>query len=131
MEHGIGQNKYDESGIYQLTCPDCKVKYTGQTGRLFKIGFQEHLGDFKYGNDKFKFAQQLLENIHAIGPMEDIMDIIHINNKGKMMDTLGKFYIHKETKSNNLINNKLTVKANAIFQTVVHEDPYRGHSDSP
>jgi len=29
------------------------------------------------------------------------------------------------------MNDKLTVKANAIFQTVVHEDPYRGHSDSP
>ena len=89
MEHGIGQNKYDESGIYQLTCPDCKVKYTGQTGRLFKIGFQEHLGDFKYGNDKFKFAQQLLENRHATAQRKiRIMDIIRITNKGKMMDTL-------------------------------------------
>jgi len=99
-------------------------------GRPFKVRFQEHLRDFKYGNNKSKFAQHLLENRRAIGPMDNIMDIIHITNKGKMMDTLERFYIYKETKSNKQINDKLTVKATAIFQTVVHEDPYRGHSNS-
>jgi hypothetical protein len=28
---GTDQNKYDKSGIYQLSCPNCKKKYTGQT----------------------------------------------------------------------------------------------------
>jgi hypothetical protein len=31
-KHGTDHSKYDKSGIYQLTCPDSKVKYTGQTG---------------------------------------------------------------------------------------------------
>jgi hypothetical protein len=35
-KHGTDHSKYDKSGIYQLTCPDCKMKYTGQTGRPFK-----------------------------------------------------------------------------------------------
>jgi hypothetical protein len=69
------------------------MKYIGQTGRHFKIRFQEHLRDFKYGNNKSKFAQHLLENKHAFGPTEDIMDIVHITNKGKMMDTLERHYI--------------------------------------
>jgi hypothetical protein len=63
-------------------------------GRPFKVRFQEHLRDFKYGNNKSKFAQHLLENRCAIGPMDNIMDIIHITNKGKMMDTLERFYIY-------------------------------------
>jgi hypothetical protein len=75
-KHGTDQSKYDKSGIYQLTCPDCKMKYTGQTRRPFKIRFQEHIRDFKYGN-KSKFAQHLAENKHTFGPMEDIMDIVH------------------------------------------------------
>jgi hypothetical protein len=128
-KHGIAQNKYDKSGIYQLTCPDCKKKYAGKTGRPFKIRFQKHLRDLKYGINKSKFAQHLLENRHAIGPTENIMDIINITNKGKMMDTLERFYIYNETKSNNQINDKLTVQSNTIFETIVHEDPYRGHSD--
>jgi hypothetical protein len=94
-KHGTDQNKYDKSGIYQLTCPDCKKKYRGQMGRPFKIRFKEHLRDFNYGNNRRKYAQHLLENIHAIGPMKDIMDIIHITNKVKMMDTLERFIFIK------------------------------------
>jgi hypothetical protein len=61
-----------------------------------------------------KFAQHLLENKHEIGLMERIMHIIHITNKGKMIDTV-KFYIHRETEVKNHINDKLTVQNNAIF----------------
>ena len=28
-KYGTDHSKYDTSGIYQLTCPDCKMKYTG------------------------------------------------------------------------------------------------------
>jgi hypothetical protein len=44
------------------------------------------------------------------------------------MDTLERFYIFRETDFNNQINNKLTVKTNTIFETIVHEDPYRGRT---
>jgi len=43
-----------------------------------------------------------------------------------MMDTLEKFYIFRETKLNNQINEKMTVKSNVIFDTIIHNDPYRG-----
>jgi len=99
------------------------MKYTGQTHRAFKIRLQEHFRDFKHGNNKSKFAQHLLENKHSFGPMEDIMDIVHITNKGKMIDTLERYYIYRETKSNNQINDKLTVKPNATFETLIHEHP--------
>ena len=62
--------------------------------------------------------------------MEDIMDIVHVTNKGKMIDTLEGYYVNKETKSNNQINDKLTVKPNAIFETLIHEAPHRGRSNS-
>jgi hypothetical protein len=86
--------------------------------------FQEHLPDFKYGNKKSKFFQPLLENRHAIGAMENIMVSIHITNKDRMMDTLERFYIYREIKFNNQINDKLTVKAKAIFETIVHKNPH-------
>jgi hypothetical protein len=66
------QSKYDRSGVYQLTCPECKMKYTGQTRKPFKVIFQEHVRDFKYRNNRSKFAQPLIDNKHAIGKMEDI-----------------------------------------------------------
>jgi hypothetical protein len=30
--HEYTRSKYDNSRIYQLTCPTCSMKYTGQTG---------------------------------------------------------------------------------------------------
>ena len=75
-------------------------------------------------------SSHLLENKHAYGPMEDIMDIVNITNKGKMMDMLERFYIYKQTKSNNQINDKLTVKPSTIFETLIHKAPRTGHSDS-
>ena len=36
------KNKFDCSGVYQLTCPDCKMKYVGQTARTFRTRFSEH-----------------------------------------------------------------------------------------
>ena len=101
IKQGTPQNKYEKSGVYQLTCPDCRMKYTGQTGRPFEVRYQEHLRDFKYNNNKSKFAQHLIDNKHAIGRLEDIMEILHITQKGKMMDTLEGFHIYKETKAGN------------------------------
>jgi len=47
-----------------------------------------------------------------------------------MMETLERFDIYKEIKSINQINDKLTVKLIAIFETKIHESPYREHSES-
>jgi len=107
------------------------MKYTGQTGRSFKVRFQEHLLDFKYNNNRSKFAQQLTDNKQAIGNMEDIMEVVHLTKKGKMMDTLEGFRIYRETKAGNEINDKLTVRENAIFETIVQEDPYWGRAAPP
>ena len=95
------QNKHDRSGVYQLTCPECKMKFKGQTGRPFRVRFQEHVRDFKYNNNRSKFTQHLVDNKHAIGNMEEIMEVTHMKKKGKMLDTLEGFHIYKETKAGN------------------------------
>jgi hypothetical protein len=61
-----------------------------------------------------------------ISPMEEIMDTIHFTSKGRLMDTLEKFYIFCKTKLGNQINNKLTLRPNIVFETTVQKDPHRG-----
>ena len=60
--------------------------------------------------------------------MEDIMEVVHVTRKGKLMNTLECFHIYKETKADNQINDRLTAKENAIFETIIQEDPYKGRS---
>ena len=71
----------------------------GQTGRTFKIRFQDHARDFKYNNNRSKFAQHLIDNKHAIGKMEDIMEVVHVTKKGKIMDTIFTKKLKPVTKS--------------------------------
>jgi len=56
--------------------------------------------------------------------MSDIMDVVHIASKGRILDTLERFYIYKETKLGTQINDKLTVQSNPIFEALL---PHRGH----
>jgi hypothetical protein len=51
--------------------------------------------------------------------MEDIMEVVHVTKKGKMMDTLEGFHIYKETKAGNQINDRLTVRKNTIFEIII------------
>jgi len=71
--------------------------YVGQTGRPFHVRFPEHYRDYKYANIKSKFAQHVIEEGHAFGPMNDIMDVVHIASKSRMLDKQERFYIYRET----------------------------------
>jgi hypothetical protein len=124
--HEHNRSKFENIGIYQLTCPTCNKKYIGQTGKQFRIRFQEHFRDFKYGNGKSRFSAHLLENKNSFGPIDNIMETLHTTGKGRMMDTLERFYIFRETKINNQISDKLAIKPNVIFETIVQKDPLRG-----
>ena len=86
--------KFNKSGIYQLTCPDCNMKYIGQTGRSFLTRYREHFRDCKYGNSNSKYAQHFIDNKHSIGPIQETMNTLHTMKKGKMVDFLENFHIY-------------------------------------
>jgi hypothetical protein len=58
------------------------------------------------------------------------MDIIRATNKVEMLNTLEKFYIHKETSISKQINDKCTIKPNLIFDTLIQNDTDRPKSAS-
>jgi hypothetical protein len=56
------------------------------------------------------------------------MKILYRTNKGKLMDTMERYYIYKETQLNNQINDKNITKPNIIFDTIVHENTNRART---
>lgn len=58
------------------------------------------------------------------------MDVIHTTNKGRLLDKMERFYIYKETRNNNQINDKNTGKPNIIFEIITREDTGREHTAS-
>jgi hypothetical protein len=68
------------------------MKYTGQTGRPFRIRFQEHIGTLNTTIID-QNSHNTIDNKYAIGNMEDIMEIVHVTGKGKKLDSLEGFHI--------------------------------------
>jgi len=63
-----------------------------------------------------------------MGPMENIMDILHITNKVDMIYALEKFHMYNETKINNQINDKCTVRPNIVYDMLILKYTKRGQS---
>jgi hypothetical protein len=91
--------------------------------REFRTRYKEPLLSFRQNNYQSKFAQHILENKHSFGPIEDIMDILYITNKGTHMNTIEKYHIYKTTKEGKQINDKKPVDENKIFETILHYNP--------
>jgi hypothetical protein len=47
------------------------------------------------------------------------MHILHTTNKGRLLNTIENFYIHRETVANNQLNEKMTTKPNIIFDVIL------------
>jgi arginyl-tRNA--protein-N-Asp/Glu arginylyltransferase len=119
IEHG---NKYNSPGVYKLKCNDCHLQYIGQTGRSFLTIYKEHIRAIRYNKESSGYAQHILNTGHSYGNIEDIMDIIKIERKGKHLDTLEKFHIFCSYKLNKHLNDNNTDTQNPIFNTIYKQN---------
>ena len=107
------------SGVYKLCCNDCEKFYIGQTGRTFYERFQEHKPK---PNTKSTYAQHLIDNNHNYTNFDRNLTPLHIiNKKGKALDATEEFEIFKayQLERDNILNDKLTIKNNILFNTAV------------
>jgi hypothetical protein len=93
-------DKYSRSGIYQLKCLDCPLKYVGQTGRAFKTRYKEHIHNIRSNNSNSGYSSHILNTGHTYGTITDTMEIITMGRKGKHLNTLEKYHIYKVSKNN-------------------------------
>ncbi|PNF33207.1 hypothetical protein B7P43_G11691 [Cryptotermes secundus] len=69
-------DKYNRSGIYQIKCLDCPLKYAGQTGRTFKTRYKEHIHDIKSNNSNSGYSSHILNTGHRYGTLTDTVETI-------------------------------------------------------
>jgi hypothetical protein len=112
-------DKFTRSGIYKLTCPDCKKAYVGQTGRNFYTRYNEHKRAFKYNTSQSKFAQHIITKGHTFDCIQNTMEVLHTHEKGAYLNTLARYHIHIEAKNNNHLNEEFSETSNPIFNTII------------
>jgi hypothetical protein len=111
--------KYNLSGIYQLQCADCPLKYVGQTGRTFKIRFKEHIRGIKNNGQNSKFAQHIVDTTHAYRTIDQTMKILHIGKKVRALGTYERFHIYEISKQNMQLNDNFTETFNPIYDVII------------
>jgi hypothetical protein len=84
---------YNQSGVYQLQCEECSLKYIGKTGRTFRVRYREHINSIRTNKQNSKFAQHILETGYNYDTIGQIMKILHTEKKGPKLNTLGRFHI--------------------------------------
>jgi hypothetical protein len=96
---------YKQCGVYQLKCGECPLMYVGQKERIFKDRCREHIQPIRNNGETSNFAQytRMLETGHTYGTMEETIEILQINKKGHLLNTLEHFHIY------NLSNKKLQI----------------------
>jgi len=112
-------DKFALSGVYKLTCRDCNKAHVGQTGRRFSICYKEHKSAFHNNSHTSNFAQHLQEEAHSFGSINNIMQVLHHQRKGVHLNTIERFYIHKEHAAGNHLNDDHTIFPNKISDSLI------------
>jgi hypothetical protein len=111
-------DKYNHSGIYELKCNSCQLKYIGQTGRNFRTRYREHIHAIHSNKTTSKYAQHILDTGHAYGTLENTFNVLHFLNKGPQMNSLERFYIYRLRRDNLNLNDTYTDISNPIYNLV-------------
>jgi hypothetical protein len=123
LKHQPPTDKYNRSGIYQMKCLNCSLKYTGQTGRTFNIKYKEHIHAIRNNNTNTGYSKHILDTGHTYGTINDTMYIVKKGTKGNHLNTLEKYHIHKISKSNLHMNETNDEAYNPIFETLQISTP--------
>jgi hypothetical protein len=107
--------------VYKAKCADCPSYYIGQTGRAFKIRYNEHRPDPRTDTQKSSFAQHLVDTNHDMADINSGLEVLHYCKKGKRMDVLEEYEIYKSVKTREpILNDKVQFKSNFIFNALLH-----------
>jgi hypothetical protein len=86
-------DKYNDSGIYQMKCLDCPLKYIGQTGKTFHTRYKEHIRTIKNNNSNSQYSNHILNTGHKYGTITDTMETRRTNRKH--LNTLEKYKVRQ------------------------------------
>jgi hypothetical protein len=90
----LQQDEYENSGVYQMRCMDCPLKYIGQMGRIFKARYKEHIQAIRNNNSNSGYSKHILNTGHTYGSVTNTTKVLKTQRKGKHLNTLEKYYIY-------------------------------------
>jgi hypothetical protein len=72
--------------------------------------------DYRHYCKKSQFANHLLELNHSLGTLQQTVTILHTAKKGRLLNTIQRYYILEEAHHDNQLNDRATVTPNMIIR---------------
>jgi hypothetical protein len=114
---------FNKSRIYQLKCNDSQLKYIEQTIRSFWTCFKQHIQAVRPKKPNSKFAQHTLDTQYTYDMVEETMYMLHIVNKGPVLNTWELFHIQNLITHKLQMNDTYTNIHNSIFDLIIKTYP--------
>lgn len=110
-------SKYNHSGVYKISCPDCEGIYIGQTGRSFNTRYKEHSNSFKKNKNDSTIATHCRDNQHKFAPLDNLQ-ILHRVPKSSKLNLLESLEIFKQKHNNEhcLLNDQVDLWYSPLFE---------------
>ena len=103
-----------KSGIYEICCNECNVKYIGQTRRPILTRYKEHIAHFRFNRpEKSSVARHILEKGHPM-PLDSLKLIKPVENN-RELDSYESIYIYKH-RNNNMNADNGPIPNSILFQ---------------
>jgi hypothetical protein len=85
--------------------------------------YKEHIRELKNSGENSKFALHIQNTGHKYRNMEETLDVLHIQHKGRMMNTLKNYHIYEAHIQGMPLNKALTKPYNPIFKIITRNQP--------
>jgi hypothetical protein len=82
-----------------MKCMDCPLKYIGKMGQTFYIRYKEYVQAITNNKGNSVYSNHVLSTGLTYGSITKTMNIIKTEKKGKHLNTLEKYHIHKSVKT--------------------------------
>jgi hypothetical protein len=77
--------------------------------------------DYRHNYKTSQFANHLLELNHSPGTLQQTMTTLHTAKKGRLLNTIERYYIPEEAHHDNQLNDRATVTPNITFDTIIRK----------
>jgi hypothetical protein len=123
------RHNHNTSGIYEITCNTCKLKYVGQTGRDTSVRHKEHIRYIRNNSNTSAYAMHSLDNRHEYGMAVSTLKLIQPCRKGAHMNGWESLYIHMYREQGKLITEQQAQEHNSLHNLALPPQRYTAVSN--
>jgi len=112
-------DKYTQSGVYKLSCPDCNKAYVGLTGIHFLTRFDEHKAGLRTNSQNSNYVNTVSSTHTPLNPSKTLCRYYNGRTKELTSMPLNDSTFTQSLLKSNHLNEEHTISPNKILEALL------------